>query len=73
MSNKEFPYEMKYYLTLLKKELKDRKAHYMGDMSDFGNEIGYCIGKVMLDMNEKEINEFVIGLRHGISLTNETH
>ena len=38
-----------------------------GDLSDLGNEIGIVIG------NEKNINEFISGLKHGISLSNGTH
>jgi hypothetical protein len=43
-----------------------------GDMADFGNEIGYCVGKAHL-FNEEDIEDFITGLQHGISLTNGTH
>ena len=44
-----------------------------GDISDVGNEIGYALGKVLSDLKEDEIKDLIIGLRHGISLTNGTH
>ena len=46
---------------------------YIGDISDLGNEIGLIIGKQYPNMTPVEINELMIGLRHGISLTNSTH
>jgi hypothetical protein len=46
---------------------------YYGDVSDLGNEIGYVVGNVLKDMTETEMNDFVHGIRHGISLTNGTH
>ena len=46
---------------------------YFGDLSDFGNEIGVAIGEMFPNMTEQEISEVISGLRHGISLTNETH
>jgi len=44
-----------------------------GDISDIGNEIGIAIGSCIEDMTEEEINDFISGFRHGVSLTNETH
>lgn len=46
---------------------------YKGDIADLGNEIGFVVGKVVKDMTEGEIVDFIHGLRHGISLTNGTH
>ena len=46
---------------------------YFGDLSDFGNEIGVAIGEMFPNMTEQEISEVISGLRHGISLTNETN
>ena len=46
---------------------------YEGDLSDFGNEIGYTVGKKYKDMTEVEIEDFITGIKHGISLTNGTH
>lgn len=45
---------------------------YQGDISDLGNEVGYCLGKV-LHMSKQDTNDFITGLKHGISLTNGTH
>jgi hypothetical protein len=43
-----------------------------GDISDVGNEIGYALGKVLENLQEDEIKTFIVGLQHGISLTNST-
>ena len=47
--------------------------YYNGDISDIGNEIGYAIGSALENMTEYEINSFVTGFKHGVSLTNGTH
>ena len=44
-----------------------------GDISDIGNEIGIAIGSFIEDMTEEEIDDFISGFRHGVSLTNGTH
>lgn len=44
-----------------------------GDISDIGNEIGYQLGTIIKDMTEVEIDLFISGIKHGISLTNGTH
>ena len=41
------------------------------DLSDIGNEIGIVIGKYTDD--ENTIEDFISGLRHGVSLSNGTH
>ncbi len=46
---------------------------YQGDLSDLGNEIGIEIGRLIENMNTEQINDFIHGLKHGISLTNGTH
>lgn len=46
---------------------------YFGDLSDLGNEIGVAIGEMFPDMTEQEVSEVILGLKHGISLTNGTH
>ena len=43
------------------------------DMTDIGNEVGYIVGKVIQDMSEDDIENFLTGFRHGVSLTNGTH
>ena len=75
MSNYNLPYELKYCVTLLTRELieKQKDIHYSGDCLDFGNEVGYCIGHVIDNMTEEQISDFIHGLQHGISLTNGTH
>ena len=48
------------------------KVHYEnGDLSDIGNEIGIVLGSYIT--TEQDVKDFVHGLRHGISLTNEEH
>lgn len=44
-----------------------------GDISDVGNEVGFALGKALTDLKEDEIKTFILGLKHGISLTNGTH
>jgi hypothetical protein len=44
--------------------------HYDGDISDIGNEIGIAIGKYI---TEDELKDFIMGLKHGVSLSNGTH
>lgn len=44
---------------------------YCGDMSDIGNEVGIAIGG-RFD-KDNTIEDFICGLRHGISLANGTH
>lgn len=44
---------------------------YTGDVSDIGNEIGIVIGKYLDENNTVE--DFIRGLRHGVSLANGTH
>jgi hypothetical protein len=51
------------------------KAEYNGDLGDIGNEIGIIIGKYLsADKNPGyEFDDFIHGVKHGISLTNGTH
>ena len=49
------------------------RMDYEGDLSDCGNEIGNMVGSKYKNMTEDEIEDFITGIRHGISLTNETH
>lgn len=44
-----------------------------GDISDIGNEIGFTIGSILENMTQEEINDFIHGFKHGVSLTNGTH
>jgi hypothetical protein len=44
-----------------------------GDISDIGNEIGLAVGYHIENMTQEEINDFISGFRHGVSLTNGTH
>jgi hypothetical protein len=52
-----------------------QNLHYQsGDMSDIGNEIGIVIAKYF-NKNKLgfELEDFMTGLKHGISLTDGTH
>jgi hypothetical protein len=42
-----------------------------GDISDVGNEIGVTIGEYL--STEEKLNDFITGLKHGISLKNGEH
>lgn len=42
-----------------------------GDISDVGNEIGIAIGEHLSEKDD--LNSFISGLKHGISLKNGTH
>ena len=66
--------DLKLMMKLLSAKINENLENikYRGDISDLGNEVGYCVGKV-LNMNEQDTNEFITGIRHGISLTNGTH
>lgn len=46
---------------------------YEGDLSDIGNEIGYILGNIIPNMTQEEIDTFITGFKHGVSLTNGTH
>jgi hypothetical protein len=59
-----------YVIYRIKTQLE--KVNYdNGDMSDVGNEIGIALGQYL--STEEELNDFIAGLKHGISLTNGTH
>jgi hypothetical protein len=62
-------------LDSLIESLKERQkdVNYIGDLADMGNEIGVSVGNLYPNMNPVEIEDFIQGLRHGISLTNGTH
>jgi hypothetical protein len=57
----------------IKEEIKTQldTANYAGDLSDLGNEIGIVIAKHFDEDNT--VNDFITGLKHGISLTDGTH
>jgi hypothetical protein len=57
----------------LQKELVEeiKNIYYEGDISDIGNHIGIVIAKYFDESNDK--HSFIIGLEHGISLTDGTH
>jgi len=44
-----------------------------GDLSDLGNEIGIVIGQYTNDKMGYEKDDFVSGIRHGISISDGTH
>jgi len=63
--------DLNYIANSLKESVN--RMEYTGDISDLGNEIGLCIGSRYKNMTQTEINELILGLQHGISLTNGTH
>jgi hypothetical protein len=64
--------EFKDVINKLVEELPKVEYNY-GDFSDIGNEIGFKLGSILSDMTKEEINDFIIGFKHGVSLTNGTH
>lgn len=49
------------------------KTNYFGDMSDLGNDIGVVVGEVYQNMIKEDIDDFISGFKHGVSLTNKAH
>ena len=70
--DREFNKTKLNYIANTLKEAVNR-MEYTGDMSDLGNEIGVTVGHAYENMTEENINDFISGFRHGISLTNGTH
>ena len=44
-----------------------------GDLSDIGNEIGVIIAKHFSDKMGYDLDSFIHGLKHGVSLIDDTH
>jgi hypothetical protein len=44
-----------------------------GDLSDLGNEIGIVIGQYTNDKMGYDKEDFIVGVRHGISISEGTH
>lgn len=59
-----------YVIYRVKTQLENINYPY-GDISDIGNEIGIALGQYL--STEEELNDFITGLKHGISLKNGTH
>ena len=59
-----------HILNRIKTQL-DNVNYDTGDVSDVGNEIGIVLGDFI--HTESELQDFITGLKHGISLTNGTH
>jgi hypothetical protein len=49
----------------------NRIKYENGDLSDIGNEIGIVIGHYI--KSDEDVNDFIIGVKHGISLTDGSH
>lgn len=64
--------DFKQTITNISEHLKNL-SYANGDISDIGNEVGYSIGMSLENMTEDEIDSFISGFRHGVSLTNGTH
>ncbi len=62
--------DFKHILNRIKTQLENIN-YPNGDISDIGNEIGIALGQYL--STEEELNDFITGLKHGISLTNGTH
>lgn len=59
-----------HILNRIKTQL-DNVNYDNGDVSDVGNEIGIVLGNFIT--TESELQDFITGIRHGMSLTNGTH
>ena len=70
--DREFNKTKLNYIANTLKEAVNR-MEYIGDISDLGNEIGITVGNAYENMTEENINDFIFGFRHGVSLTNGTH
>ena len=70
--SREFDNTKLNYIANTLKETANR-MEYTGDISDLGNEIGVTVGHAYKNMTEENINDFIFGFRHGVSLTNGTH
>lgn len=65
-----------YKFNYIKSEISEKmnNIYYDGDLSDIGNEIGLIIGKyIEKDKLGYELEDFIAGLKHGISLIDGTH
>lgn len=63
--NKEIFKELSQGLTAIK--------NYNGDLSDVGNEVGILIAKYLDDELGYDLEGFIAGVRHGVSLMDGTH
>lgn len=48
--------------------LASLEIKYTGDVSDFGNEIGYQLLNLYHSWSEEDTNLFIQGIKHGIDL-----
>jgi hypothetical protein len=57
----------------IKEDITDQlnQVKYAGDLSDIGNEVGIAIAKYI--DRDNTIEDFIHGLRHGVSLVDGTH
>jgi len=61
--------------TKIEKIINEIKSseYYKGDLSDLGNNIGILVGKYLSNDLGFEEDDFMSGLKHGISISNGTH
>jgi hypothetical protein len=64
--------EIRYIKNQLIKRLQNIR-YEEGDLSDIGNEIGIILGDYMDESDGFKFDDFISGLKHGISLTQGTH
>lgn len=57
-------------LNIFANELKSASStiKYNGDISDFGNEIGYRLLNLFHDWNDNDTKDFIDGIKHGLDL-----
>lgn len=71
LTKKKAPTEYQKRCAEVSKALKDIKQE-IGDSSDLGNEIGIILGKYAKE-NNWDVENFINGLMHGVSITDGTH
>jgi hypothetical protein len=57
---------------LIDLEKRVNEINYDGDLSDVGNEIGIILGEQLVKTDD-DLHDVISGLKHGISLGNNTH
>lgn len=65
--------ENKFKEALLELSNKLSKIAYNGDLSDIGNDVGFIIAKYFDKANHDDLDNFITGLKHGVSLVDGTY
>jgi hypothetical protein len=63
----------KTIITELSERLSLIEPYSNADLSDLGNEVGFILGDIIPNLDGDNIDSFITGFKHGVSLTNGTH